>query len=120
MCDKLDNYNYPNIEPRTKAQRKQYEVLRNKLCILHKQEDFVLKTILSFDWNRQIILREIENITKDSSLDLINFRVSVTAPNHIVDYCVSNPFSTEGWTDRMNCFEARASYVVSELRRYIC
>jgi hypothetical protein len=83
------------IEPNNKKQQKQLEGNRIRLGIKNKEEDFVLKCLLSFDWRRQVILYEVEKVSFIGNM--INFRVSVKAPHKTVDYCCSNPFKEEGW-----------------------
>lgn len=119
MCEQIENYSFSAIEPRTKSQIKQYENLKKKLNIQHIQEDFVLKCILSFDWNRRIIIEEIVKVKKSKSSDMIDFRVYVTAPSSTTDYCVSNPFRETGWNNEMNTFDKRAWYVYHNLYRYL-
>jgi len=118
MCEQIENYSFPAIEPRTKSQIKQYENLKKKLGVSCKQEDFILKLILNFDWNRSIIIQEIEKI-KYRAHGMIDFRVSVTAPRNTVDYCIPDPFKENGWSTEMKTFNDRAYYVYHEMYRYL-
>lgn len=112
------SYSFMGIEPRNKKQQKELNRYRNYLKILEPQEDFVLKCILSFEWNRDIILYTIEKVEKSKgSLDMIDFRVHVKAPSCTVDYVVSNPLREEGW--KLNSHSERCWSVYQSLRRYI-
>jgi len=111
-------YPFMRIEPRNKTQQKELDRYRDYLKITEPQEDFVLKCILSFDWNRDAILYGIEKIKKSKgSLDMIDFRVRVKQPSHTVSYCVSNPLREEGWV--IHSHSERCWSVWHSLNRYI-
>ena len=112
-------YSYMDIEPKNKTQVSQLNGYRKVLNITLPQEDFVLKCILSFDWNRKCILQKIINIKKAKHLDMIDFRIYVTAPNHIVDYSCGNPLDGNlcGWDLKLE--KDRYWYTYFKLESYI-
>jgi len=110
-------YSFMSIEPSTKKQQKELENNRIRLGIKNKEEDFVLKCLLSFDWKREVILYEVEKVSFTGNM--IDFRVRVKAPNKIVDYCCSNPFKETGWSLERPDFKSRAWEVWSQLSKYI-
>ena len=110
-------YNFMSIEPTNKKQQKELEGNRIRLGIKNKEEDFVLKCLLSFDWKREVILYEVEKVSFTGNR--IDFRVRVKAPRKIVDYCCSNPFKETGWSLERPDFNSRAWEVWSQLNRYL-
>ena len=110
-------HNFMSIEPTNKKQQKELEGNRIRLGIKNKEEDFVLKCLLSFDWRREVILYEVEKVSFTGNM--IEFRVRVKAPCKIVDYCCSNPFEESGWSLERPNFNSRAWEVWSQLNRYI-
>lgn len=112
-------FDYMPIEPRLKAQQKQLDNYRKKLNITLPQEDFVLKCILSFDWNRRCIIQEIEHVRKSKGLDMVDFRVIITAPHSTTDYCCSNPFKEDGWIETIKTESDRCWAVYHKLNTYI-
>ena len=110
-------HNFMSIEPTNKKQQKELEGNRIRLGIKNKEEDFVLKCLLSFDWKRQVILYEVEKVSFTGNM--IEFRVRVKAPHKTVDYCCSNPFKESGWSLERPDFNSRALEVWSQLNRYI-
>ncbi len=111
-------YPFMGIEPTNKTQRNQLERYRKHLNITKPEEDFVLKCLLSFDWDRHAILYGVERVQKcKSSLDMISFRVNVKAPSKTIDYVVSNPLREEGWS--LKTHEERCWSVWHSLHRYI-
>lgn len=114
--DEFPTYPYMCIEPKNKKQRSMLDAYRKTLKISEHKEDFVLKCLLSFDWNRQIIICEIEKIESSKGLDMVDFRVMVSAPSGTVDYCVSNPLRANGWS--LHSEPERCWYVYHNLLRY--
>jgi hypothetical protein len=110
-------HNFMRIEPTTKKQQKELEGNRIRLGVKNKEEDFVLKCLLSFDWRREVILYEIEKVSFTGNM--IDFRVRVKAPHKTVDYCCPNPFKETGWSLERPDFKSRAWEVWSQLNRYI-
>jgi hypothetical protein len=110
-------YNFMSIEPTNKKQQKELEFNRLRLGIKNKEEDFVLKCLLSFDWRREVILYEVEKVSFTGNM--IDFRVRVKAPHKTVDYCCSNPFKETGWSLEKPDFNSRAWEIWSQLNRYI-
>ena len=110
-------HNFMSIEPTNKKQQKELESNRIKLGIKNKEEDFVLKCLLSFDWRREVILCEVEKVSFTGNM--IEFRVRVKAPYKTVDYCCSNPFKESGWSLERLDFNSRAWEVWSQLNRYL-
>lgn len=110
-------HNFMSIEPTNKKQQKELESNRIRLGIKNKEEDFVLKCLLSFDWKREVILYEVEKVSFTGNG--IDFRVRVKAPSKTVDYCCSNPFKEEGWGLERPDFNSRAREVWWQLNRYI-
>jgi hypothetical protein len=110
-------HNFMSIEPSNKKQQKELENNRARLGVKNKEEDFVLKCLLSFDWKREVILYEVEKVSFTGNM--IDFRVRVKAPHKTVDYCCSNPFKETGWSLERPDFNSRAWEVWSQLNRYI-
>jgi hypothetical protein len=110
-------HNFMSIEPSNKKQQKELENNRARLGVKNKEEDFVLKCLLSFDWKREVILYEVEKVSFTGNM--IDFRVRVKAPHKIVDYCCSNPFKETGWSLERPDFNSRAWEVWSQLNRYL-
>jgi hypothetical protein len=110
-------HNFMSIEPTNKKQQKELENNRIRLSIKNKEEDFVLKCLLSFDWRREVILYEVEKVSFTGNM--IDFRVRVKAPHKTVDYCCSNPFKESGWSLERPDFNSRAWEVWSQLNRYL-
>jgi len=106
------------IEPTNNKQRKKLEGYVKYLKITLPQEMFVLKSILSFDWHRKIIIESIDHIKYSKSLGLVKFRVVCTVPRSTTDYTVSNPFKIDGWDESMS-LEDKKDYVYNSLYRYI-
>lgn len=104
-----------SIEPCKKSQQKELDRYREELGITTNAEDFALKCILSFEWNKLIYLQKIEKVKLEHNM--IQFKVSVRVPSRIVNYSCSNPFKEEGW--RLDTFEERAREVYWQLRTYI-
>lgn len=117
MKNEFPTYPFMGIEPRTQKQQKQLDNLRKKLKIEEPKCDFVLKCILSFDWNRRCIIQSVDEVSKTKSLDMVKFKVNVTAPSMLVDYSVSNPLKEEGWS--LKTHEERCWYVYHQLSKYI-
>lgn len=100
-----------------KKQEKEFNRYKKHLGITTKGEEFVLETILSFDWNRRCIIQEIETIKEHVKHGLIKFRVNLVAPSSIIDYSCSNPcIEWEGSDKNEN---ERKSYVYSRLMYYL-
>lgn len=117
MINKFKKFNYLGIEPKTKKQKAELDRYRKYLGVKLLQEDFTLKCILSFDWNRRIIIQTIDKVKRESSLGMIKFHVTLTAPSHTVNYVVGNPFETKGQfldTEKERCIN-----VYNELYRYL-
>ena len=110
-------YNFHVTEPWLKRQEKQLSRYRTKLGIKTKEEDFVLRCILSLDWRREIILGEIEKVELNNNLVKIIFYVK--APSRSINYSCSHPFNEEYWSLEVNTFYNRASYVYHQIRKYI-
>jgi hypothetical protein len=110
-------HSFMPIEPTNKKQQKELEINRIRLGIKNKEEDFVLKCLLSFDWRREVILYEVEKVSFTGNM--IDFRVRVKAPHTTVYYCCSNPFKETGWHLNPNTFNNRAWEVWSQLKGYI-
>ena len=110
-------HNFMSIEPTKKKKKKELESNRIRLGIKNKEEDFVLKCLLSFDWRREVILYEVEKVSFTGNM--IDFRVRVKAPRKTVDYCCSNPFKETGWSLERPDFNNRAWEVWSQLNRYL-
>jgi hypothetical protein len=51
-------HNFMSIEPTNKKQQKELEANRIRLGIKNKEEDFVLKCLLSFDWRREVSIQK--------------------------------------------------------------
>lgn len=113
--EEFPTHEFMGIKPRLKKHQKELEKYRKDLEITTKEEDFVLKCILSFDWGKLIYLGRIEKIKFENSS--IRFRVYVRVPTRTVDYSCSSPFEEEGWL--LDTFEERARHVYWQLRRYI-
>tara|TARA_R110000850_G_scaffold34024_1_gene92248 strand:- start:46154 stop:46528 length:375 start_codon:yes stop_codon:yes gene_type:complete len=108
------------INPKNKTQQKHYDRLREHLKITTIAEEFVLKTILSHDWSRQIIIQEIKSIKQRGLDGMISFKVYCTAPRHTVDYCCSNPYNEKGWAnEKYDSLYERMSYCYSQLSGYL-
>lgn len=110
-------HNFMCIEPTNKKQQKELESNRIRLNIKNKEEDFVLKCLLSFDWRREVILYEVKKVSFTGNM--IAFRVKVKAPHKTVDYCCSNPFKETGWSLEKPDFNSRAWEVWLQLNRYL-
>lgn len=108
---------FSRIEPRLKREEKQVKYYIDKLGITLPQEEFVLKTILSQDWNRRNILAYIDKIKYENGL--VQFEFTLTAPSRSVMYSCSNPYSETGWSKGHEDFYSRASTVHSYLSRYL-
>lgn len=107
---------YPYIEPRLKREQKQVDMYIKKLKITLPQEEFVLKCLLSQEWNRRIIISSIEEIKYVS--EMVQFKFSLTAPSMSVIYSCSNPYKEEGWSKGMESFESRANSVMNTFQGY--
>lgn len=110
---------FDTIEPRTKKQIKEYERWKKHLNITLPQEEFILKTVLTQDWNRRVILQSIKFIRKSKSSDMVDFNITLTAPSKTTDYTISNPYREDGWSDKMNTFKKRATYVYHSMLYYL-
>lgn len=111
---------YPRIKPRLKRQEKQLDGYIKSLKIKYPEELFVLTCILSFDWNRRIIIQEIEKIKREYGM--VRFRVICTAPSSTTDYVISNPYEETGWYiygDKNPSLEARMDSVWLKLLEYL-
>jgi hypothetical protein len=110
-------YSFPVTEPWLRKHKKQLNEYRVKLGIKTKEEDFVLRCILSFDWRKEIILGEIEKVKLVN--DSVKIIFNVKAPRKSIDYSCSHPFREKDWSLEVNTFYNRASYVYYQIRRYI-
>lgn len=102
------------IEPRTVKQHKEVDRYIKSLKITLPEEEFILKCLLSLDWNRRVILSYIDEIK--SSAEMVNYKFTLTAPSRSVWYSDSNPYKEEGWSD-LATFEERARYVYHNFTR---
>jgi hypothetical protein len=112
--DEFPIHNFLGIEPSNKEEEKQLQHNRIRLGIKTKEEDFVLKCLLSFDWRREVIIHEVEKVTFTGNM--IDFRVRVKAPSKTVDYCCSNPFKE---TLEIPDFKSRANETWWQLYKYL-
>jgi hypothetical protein len=106
-------YNY--IEPSKPEHQEQVDEYIKKLNITLPQEEFVLKCLLSLDWNRRVIVSYIEEIKYVNGM--IRFRFTLTAPSRSVNYSCSDPYKEGGWSNA-ETFEERAWYVMTTFRKY--
>lgn len=107
---------YIYIEPSKPEHLEQVGEYIKKLNITLRQEEFVLKCLLSLDWGRRIILSYIEEIKYVNGM--VRFRFTLTAPSRSISYSCSDPYKEEGWCEGMEAFEDRAWYVMTTFNKY--
>lgn len=93
-----------------KTQQKQYECYKNKLNIQTEGEDFVLKHILRRDWQRDILLNNIEEIKLSHGL----ISVKASTRRHSYLFSVSDVAKTDGWKGGMTRYD-KELYVSGDL-----
>jgi hypothetical protein len=117
IIDEFPIHNFLGIEPSNRKEKNELERNRIRLGIKNKEEDFVLKCLLSFDWRREVILYEVEKVSFTGNM--IDFKVRVKAPSRTVDYCCGNPFNETGWNLEKSDFNSRANEIWWQLYRYL-
>jgi len=104
------------IEPRLVREHKHVAREMKALKITLPQEEFLLKCLLSLEWNRCLIISYIEKFKREGSLGMTRYKFTLTAPSRSLSYCDSNPYEEDGWSESIKTFEDRAHSVYNTFR----